>query len=605
MLFGKYVNQFYKKYWYHLFFGVLFLIFVDVVQLFIPDLVGWVVGIFEDNDPIVMESFWNGGFLDPNSYISFLLSFLWIGLGMAIGRGGWRIFINRLGVKIDRDIRLMLFSHAEKLSIDFYNNQKVGSLMSLFNNDLQAVKAAFTEAIVFAIDGGILGGLAMVKLFQINWFLALLACTPLLVLALSGGIIGKAASKKYGTQLKAFERLSAFTQENISGIQVIKAFVREHHEMKEFYKHNKNNKDTNMEYLKFSVFLNALDNILIFSMFILIVFVGGLFAFGAKVPDAFLVQGPFNGESISKFLLTFDMLIWPMFAVSMLIDILARSKASLKKITAFLDTPIDLKDTDNTDGLPQFDGSIKFNNLSFTYPGDENPSLSGINIEIKKGETLGIIGRTGSGKSTLVKILTKIYNIDDDNLYFSGVDINKWPSKVIRDNIGYVAQNSFLFSDLIENNIAFGDGEENPEQVKRAAAFACVDGAIEEFKDGYKTLIGEKGTTLSGGQRQRVAMARAIFKNPTILILDDSVSAVDSETEMKILKNIKELRTEGTTLIISSRISAVESLDHILVLEDGKVIGYGKHKELLESCEYYKNIAKLQQLEKEVKHHGE
>ncbi len=602
MLFGKYVNQFYKKYWYHFVFGILFLVIIDVLQLFIPSIIGQIVGIFsEDNpDPGAIQAFWSKGFMEVGGFSYYIMCLFSIGCGMLVGRTGWRIAINRLGIKIDRDMRLKLFDHAEQLSVSFYNTQKTGSLMTLFNNDLEAIKSAFTEGIIYIVDGLVLGTLAMVNLFSINWFLALLSIVPLSLMAILGKVIGEIESKRYTAQLNAFDRMSDFAQENFTGIAVIKAFIREKHEINTFKNLNKINHDASLAYVRFSIILNALIDLLIYCVAILIMFVGGFFAIGKNLPEIFLVQGEFNTESLTKFMGYFDSLIWPMIAVGMLIDIKARSRSSLKKVSEFLDTKADLKDVNDSDEEEPLRGEITFKDLNFNYPDSDALVLKEINMTIREGETLGIVGRTGSGKSTLVKVLLKIYNIDDGKLFFDGKDINSISAKHIRNNIGYVAQNAFLFSDLIENNIAFS-GESSFDTIKQAASFACVDDSIVSFKDGYKTLIGEKGTSLSGGQKQRIAMARAIVKNPAILILDDSVSAVDSDTETKILANIDKLRKGKTTLIVSSRISVVENLDHIVMMENGQIVGCGTHEELLSSCKSYATIVRLQELEKEAK----
>lgn len=311
----------------------------------------------------------------------------------------------------------------------------------------------------------------------------------------------------------------------------------------------------------------------------------------------------FDGGKLSTYFGYFDTLIWPMLAISMLIDNISRSRASYNRIAELLKTEPSVKDNlaELRKDLPVFKGALEFKNLDFSYEDDENQKvLQGISLKINAGENIGIVGRTGSGKTTFVNSILKIHNIPKDKIFMDGVDINSWPTKVVRDNIGYVAQDSFLFSDLISNNIAFSNPKLSMDEVRKAAKFACVDSNIIEFKDGYNTMVGERGVTLSGGQKQRIAMARAIVKNPQILILDDSVSAVDSETEKTILNNIKELRKGKTTLIIAHRISAVEKLDHIIVMDNGKIVGYGTHDELLKSCEIYAKLVELQKLEKEV-----
>jgi len=595
MIFGKYVNRFYLKYWYHFVFGILFLVAIDLASLYIPEYIGNVVSIFSNADRASdLATFWTGDLSDINSYAYFIMSLVVIGAIIFVGRIGWRLAINNLGVRVESDLRSMLFDHAEKLSVTYYNNQKTGALMSYFNNDLEAIKNSFTEGVIFFIDGVVLGSLAIMKLFQLNWKLALVAVIPLLLVGAAGGVIGKAISKKYDKQLSAFEKMSDFSQENFSGIAVIKAFVREGHQMLEFAKHNKRSEDTNIAYIKLGIMLETIIDMLIYVVLIIIFLGGGYLA---------IYEPTFDVGTLTEFIGYFDLLIWPMIALAYLINIISEAGAALKKISKFLDAPIDLKDVEGGSDIPSspITGDLQFNGLNFLYPDGKNKVLSNINLHIHAGENIGIVGRTGSGKSTLVKVLLKIYNIDRGMILFDGKDINDIPAKVLRDNIGYVAQNAFLFSDLVSKNISFGKPNITPEEITQAASFACIDGSIRQFKDGYRTLVGEKGTTLSGGQRQRIAMARAVVKDPTILILDDSVSAVDSETEIKILENIRELRKNKSTFIVSSRISSIESLDYIIVMDKGQIIGYGKHEELMKTCELYNSIVKAQELEEEIK----
>lgn len=588
MIFGKYINCYYRRYWYYFFIGILALVLVDIVQLFIPEIIGNAISSLD-----------KGTFVDKD-YITVLLSLVGIGALMFIGRSAWRLCINGVGQKIEYDLRERMFIHAEKLSVEYYKKQKTGGLMSLYTNDLDAVKTSFMDGTIFLIDAVVLGGLAMYKMFKMNWLLTVICIVPLTLVALCGGVIGKAESVRFKERQEAFEGLSDFVQENITGISVIKAFVKEGQQMKKFAKLNSKNEIANIKYLRYSIMLNSLISFLIYSVFGVIMILGGYYVLTGNVIGGGV---DFDGGKLSTYFGYFDTLIWPMLAISMLIDNISRSRASYNRIAELLKTEPSVKDNlaELRKDLPVFKGALEFKNLDFSYEDDENQKvLQGISLKINAGENIGIVGRTGSGKTTFVNSILKIHNIPKDKIFIDGVDINSWPTKVVRDNIGYVAQDSFLFSDLVSNNIAFSNPKLSMDEVRKAAKFACVDSNIIEFKDGYNTMVGERGVTLSGGQKQRIAMARAIVKNPQILILDDSVSAVDSETEKTILNNIKELRKGKTTLIIAHRISAVEKLDHIIVMDNGKIVGYGTHDELLKSCEIYAKLVELQKLEKEV-----
>lgn len=588
MIFGKYINCYYRRYWYYFFIGILALVLVDIVQLFIPEIIGNAISSLD-----------KGTFVDKD-YITVLLSLVGIGALMFIGRSAWRLCINGVGQKIEYDLRERMFIHAEKLSVEYYKKQKTGGLMSLYTNDLDAVKTSFMDGTIFLIDAVVLGGLAMYKMFKMNWLLTVICIVPLALVALCGWVIGKAESVRFKERQEAFEGLSDFVQENITGISVIKAFVKEGQQMKKFAKLNSKNEIANIKYLRYSIMLNSLISFLIYSVFGVIMILGGYYVLTGNVIGGGV---DFDGGKLSTYFGYFDTLIWPMLAISMLIDNISRSRASYNRIAELLKTEPSVKDNlaELRKDLPVFKGALEFKNLDFSYEDDENQKvLQGISLKINAGENIGIVGRTGSGKTTFVNSILKIHNIPKDKIFIDGVDINSWPTKVVRDNIGYVAQDSFLFSDLISNNIAFSNPKLSMDEVRKAAKFACVDSNIIEFKDGYNTMVGERGVTLSGGQKQRIAMARAIVKNPQILILDDSVSAVDSETEKTILNNIKELRKGKTTLIIAHRISAVEKLDHIIVMDNGKIVGYGTHDELLKSCEIYAKLVELQKLEKEV-----
>ncbi len=608
MLFGKYVNRFYRRYWYDFVLGIFFLVIVDIAQLILPNLIQGVVNMFGVYPAgsaeyalyqPMKEKFFDGFWMEGNLFelkgfsFSFLLTILaCVAAVMFCGRAGWRYAILGLGINIDYDLREPMFEHATKLSVSYYKTQKIGTMMEYFNSDLEDVKSAFTDGTIFLIDFLVLGTLSLVKMFRISPLIASICLIPLLMIVVTGIFVEHFSEKKYSAQLTAGEAVSDFAQEDYSGMSVVKAFVREPFQSKIFRSKVSDYKKASLGYVRFSLLLDSIYGVFINSVFVVAILIGV-----NEIQKGNLIAG-----SLSGFMGYLDALIWPMFAISGLVGIIARSYASLKKVTKFLDMPIDLKDVSEEEGknLPPFNGDILFSNLNFSYPDDNRAQvLSDISLHVRPGDNIGIVGRTGSGKSTLVKVLLKIYNIPEGKLFINGVDINKWPAKLIRKNIGYVAQNAFLFSEAVKDNIAFSEDRVDEAEVKKAASFACVDKAISEFANGYDTIVGERGTTLSGGQKQRIAMARAIINNPPVLILDDSVSAVDSDTEKQILKNIRELRKGKTTFIVSSRISSVENMDNIIVMDKGHIVGIGDHQELMQTCPLYQDIVRLQELEKE------
>ncbi len=588
MIFGKYVNVFYKKYAYLIFIGLACLILVDVIQILMPNLIGNVVNFFAEHKDIniAFDIFYSAPITSSNSFAFLLTGLLLIAFGMLIGRMGWRYALFKLGASVDFDLRQNMFSHGLNLSVSYYKNRKIGALMSLYNNDLFAIRNCFIDGIIMTIDGFIMAPLVVVSMFLNNWLLALISLVPLIILMVICFVLDKGMTLRYEGQLNAFERLSDYTQESFGGISIVKAFVKEAKFMMDFAKKNKDNKQANIAYLKYSVVLNALIEFLINSIFVIIIFIG---------VTSVNLNSEYKVGDLIKFIGYLSAAIWPFMAIAQVIMIRSRGKASLKIITEYLDTTSELKDNKQAKEI-SFKGEVDFKNFNFHYPDSTDLVLKDINIHISAGEKIGIVGRTGSGKSTLVKVLLKIYNIDDGKLFFDKIDINDLSSKNIRDNIGYVAQNAYLFSDLIRNNIAFYNDDVDDEKIIQAAKFACIDGSIKAFKDGYKTLIGEKGASLSGGQKQRIAISRAVIKDPSILILDDSVSAVDSDTEKDILGNISKIRENKTTFIVSSRVSVVENLDAIIVMDKGRIIGFGKHEDLINNCREYAELVKLQQL---------
>lgn len=596
MIFGKHVNKFYKKYFWYFFFGILFLIFVDVIQVFIPKLSGNIA------DNVIDKNLAGTIFGIESNYANLikdiLLIFL-IGIGMFIGRYCWRILIFGESVKVQADLRKDMFEKCEELSQRYYKANKTGAILSYFSNDLETIEEAFGFGIVQLVDGIFLLIISLVGMFLIDWVLTLILLIPLIILCVFAVTIDRIMEAKWGKRQKAFEDLSDFAQENFTGIRVIKAFVKERKELKQFSKVAKSNQDTNIEFAKTSAMLDVVFEILIYFVFGLIL-LGGSYLVYLHIKSG---GDPKVGISVGQ-LITFiglaDTIIWPVFALAGTINLIARAKASLKRISALLDEEIEIKDLDIITHV-DYQGKIEFKHFNFAYPDDPNTLiLKDISLKINAGETVGIVGKIGSGKSTLVNMLFRLYNVNEGTLFIDDIDIMHLPIKEIRENIGYCPQDNFLFSDTIKNNIAFSNENMELSEVKEAAKFSSVDDNIEGFKDKYDTLIGEKGVSLSGGQKQRISISRAIIKDPKILILDDSVSAVDVKTEETILSNIKNIRKGKTTLIIASRVSTVQHLDKILVLRDGQVDALGIHEECLVKSKIYARMVELQLLEKEM-----
>lgn len=588
MVFGKYVNKFYKKYFWHFFFGILTVIFVDYIQLFIPAIAGRII-----------DSITNGGISEGNwqFLIEQIIYIALVGLGMFVGRFLWRICIFGEAVLVQSDLRFDMFEKTEKLSQRYYKVNKTGAILSYFSNDLETIEESFGFGIVQMIDGVFLLVMSLIKMFKLQGVLTLLLLIPVVLLGLCAFFVDKLMEKKYEKRQKAFEDMSDYAQENFTGIRVIKAFVKERKELKQFAKEAKKNKDTNIEYVKVSSLLEVLFNALIYVIFGIIL-LGGSYLVYLNIKSGG-VEGITIG-SLIEFIGYADTLIWPIFALAGTINLIARARTSLKRISNLLDEKVEIVD-DKVVCPTDLKGEIEFKNFNFAYPDDENTLiLKDVNIKIKAGETIGIVGKIGSGKSTLVNMLFRLYNVEDNTLFIDGYDIMHLPIRMVRDTIGYCPQDNFLFSDSIRNNIAFSNPDMSLEEVEKAAEFADVRSNIEEFKDKYETLIGEKGVSLSGGQKQRISIARAIVKDPKILVLDDSVSAVDVKTEETILHNIQKDRKGKTTILIASRVSTVKALDKIIVMNDGKVEAFGTHEECLKNSKTYTRMVELQSLEKEM-----
>lgn len=586
MIFGKHINRYYAKYAPSLLLGLAALILVDYLQLIVPELYrtvingmnqGFIVG-----DGGVSEVFDMDFLLDK-----VCLPLIGIIIGIVLGRFMWRICFFGSGIKVETDLRARMFDHCKELSQQYYQVNKVGNLMSLFTNDLETVQNCFSNGILMFCDALFLGLLAYSKMLRMNMILALLSVIPMALLMSCGFIIGKYMTKKWETRQEAFSMLSDFSQESFAGIAVIKAFVKEGKELMAFRKLNKLNENANVEYTRLSVTLNISVTLLVESVICIILGYGGYLAY----------KGIFNAGQLVEFIGYFNSVVWPVMAVSELINMNSQGKASLKRISELLDAEIDVKDSPDVVDVDSIRGDIEFKDLTFRYPDGEYDVLTNASFKINAGENVGIIGRTGSGKTTVVDLILRSYNVPDGTVFIDGHDINTLPIKTVRRFCAYVPQDNFLFSDTIDANIRFASDDSTSLTPEYAAEMAAVDDNIREFSLGYETVLGERGVTVSGGQKQRISIARALMKDASILILDDSVSAVDVKTEKAILENLKALRGGKTTILIAHRVTTIENMDKIIFVDDGRILDVGTHSELYERCNEYRLTVDLQRLE--------
>ena len=588
MIFGKYINRYYLKNAPVLLLGLAALLTVDYIQLLIPRLYRLVINGVNLGQVVVDGQ--TVAFGKEVLFQHICLPMIYIIILMVLGRFLWRVCFFGSAVRVTADLRERMFDHSRQLSQQYYQVNKVGNLMSLYTNDLDTIQECFGDGVLMFFDALTLGLLALYKMWNMDHQLTLLALIPALLMLAIGTVMGKTMTRTWEKRQQAFSDLSDFAQENFSGIAVIKAFVKELKELIAFRKLNKENEKINVEYTRISVLLEIMVTLFVESVICVILGFGGYLVY----------VGRFNAGQLVEYIGYFEAIVWPIMAVAMLIEKSSRGKASLNRITELLDAPIDVADRPGVPDLANVQGGVEFRDLTFRYPDGEFDVLKNISFTIQPGERVGIVGKTGAGKTALVDLLLRTYNVPDGTLFVDGKDVNTVSIHSVRNACAYVPQDNFLFSDTIAHNIGFGVDDATREDIDRAAALADVRDNIVDFKDGYETVLGERGVTVSGGQKQRISIARALLKNATILILDDSVSAVDTRTEKIILDNLKASRAGKTTLLIAHRISTVEGLDKIIFLEDGRVEAVGPHDSLYASCPEYRRMVDLQRLEDEV-----
>ncbi len=556
--------------------GIITLFILDFANLYIPKTTGVIT------DGLAAHS------IDRNGVLYNIGIILGIGFTLAVGRFLWRYFLFGAARAIEHELRDDLFRHLETLDVEYYNEHKTGDLMTRFTSDLNAVLIAIGPAVISAFDAVVMTVMVIAQMMlYVNLKLTLAAVVPMTLIAFGELYCGKLMQARFQERQEALSELTDFVQESFSGVRVVKAFVREQSQIKAFAQANAKAKKKNLRIAQLeSIVIPLLDVVIGVSSLLTLLYGGYLVLTGEITIGRFV--------AFNQYIM---MLVWPMIACGDAINSFSRGGASIKRLQEVFEQQPEIADGKHMVCVEGLKGDIRLNHLTFLHRGHSEPTLKDISLDVKAGTTLAVIGRTGNGKSTLVNLLLHLYNTKRGMIFLDGRDINDIPLKTLRENIAYVPQDNFLFSDTLKSNIAFGTEDEEMDEIVRATKTACIHENIIAFPDGYDTIVGERGVTLSGGQKQRSSIARALKKDAPILILDDALSAVDTDTEERILQNLKENRRGKTTILIAHRISTIQNADRILVLEDGEAKECGNHKELMALGGIYKEMFERQQLE--------
>ncbi|MBT4904399.1 MAG: ABC transporter ATP-binding protein [Flavobacteriaceae bacterium] len=578
----KYLNKYLFKYRVSLFLGVLITIIARIFSLFAPRLIGNSLTaverfILDDTlglDVIKEELFWNIVIIVSAALISGFLTFL------------MRQTIINVSRYIEFDLKNEIFEHYQKLCLSFYKNNRTGDLMNRISEDVGKVRMYFGPAIMYSINTIALFVIVISYMVSIAPLLTVYTLLPLPILSLAIYKLSKAINTRSTAVQETLSDLSTFTQESFSGIAVIKSYGIQSKINEDFAQLTTLSKEKNVDLAKIQAWFFPLMILLIGFSNLLVIFVGG----------NQYIEGTLEIGVLAEFIIYVNMLTWPVATVGWVTSIVQQAEASQKRINDFLKE--EPKITSGSLDKTIEKGTIEFKKVSFTYKETQIQAAKNISFKLNPGETLGIIGKTGSGKSTLLDLICRLYDVDEGEILIDGIPIQDYNLSGIRSEIGYVPQNPFLFSESIERNIRFGKQDASFEEIKAAAQSAAVAENIEQFKEGYKTLLGERGVTLSGGQIQRISIARSLIKDPKVLLFDDCLSAVDADTEEEILKNLKERSKEKTTLIVSHRISSVKDANCILVIDQGAIIEQGTHTELIHKGGFYKELFQKQNTER-------
>lgn len=578
MLFGKHINKYYKRYGILLLIGVLTLLLVDYISVFVPRLFGEIVDQFSH------------GVMTSERLKGHIMTFILMVAVMVLGRVMWRIFLFGTSRTVQYDMRKQLFNHAMSLDQPYFQTKKVGAIMAYFSNDLEVIRQSFGRALLLLMDGLFLSVIVAIRMFQMDVMLTIVSIIPLACLGVVAFFIIRKMRMKFRIRQDSFEEMNEFTQESFSGIQVIKAFVKEVKEAMLFKERSDDFYEKHMDFVREMIKVRIVVTVFINLTAVTILIFGSY--------TAIVNPANFSAGNLTEFFTLFSMLTWPVMALTQYANLKSQSSASYSRIAEFLESEPLLIDGEKE---IEIKGNISFKNLSFAYPDEPDKNvLTDVCFEIKEGESVGIIGRTGSGKTTLVDLFLRTYNVEKGMLFMEGVDIMDLSIKNVRHQIAYVPQDNFLYSTTIRENIAFSSSELTDDEITESAKLADIYENVIDFKHGFDTFLGERGVTVSGGQKQRISIARALAKGAPILIFDDSVSAVDTNTEDTILNNLNRIRKGKTTIIIAHRISTVRKLDKIVLLDKGYVLDVGTHEELLSRNDSYQELVERQTLERRV-----
>lgn len=563
--------------------GVLILFAVSILTLVPPYIVGVIV------DQIELDA------LTGEQLVRWLVFLFIIGIATYVLRYIWRLLIFGASIRLARLLRNQLYEHFTNMSRRFYQRKRTGDLMAHSTNDIKAIEQTAGVGVLTLVDSLTMGGMVIVTMAAtINWKLTLICLIPMPFMALSTSYYGFLLHKRFAIAQAAFSSLNDKVQESMTGIRVTKAFGHEQEEIAAFRKKSDDVVKKNIAVARVDALFDPTITFIVGISFFLAVF------FGAR----YVIADEMTLGQLTSFTIYLGLLIWPMLAFGWLFNIVERGRASYERVSSLLRIEADIIEEENAyTHLPK--GNISYQIQQFSYEEGTNATLKNIQFSIKQGKTLGVVGRTGSGKSTLLKLLMREFDLSEGKVLIDGKSVTAYSFDVLRQTIGYVPQDHFLFSATIADNIAFAKPNASLQEIIEVSKLACIHEDIIRFPEGYETIVGERGVTLSGGQKQRISIARALILEPEILILDDSLSAVDAKTEEGILNALRKNRKNKTTLITAHRLSAIKHADLIIVLDEGTIREQGTHEELMLANGWYRRMYEQQQLETVVRQGGD